>query len=75
MPKRTRGASLVVRLLRLYQRRLSPRFEGACLYTPSCSQYAVEAVEKHGPVQGIRLSASRLMRCRAPYTGGDDPVP
>jgi hypothetical protein len=44
------------------------------MYTPSCSQYAIEAIEKYGPLKGMRLSFARLLRCRPPYEGGHDPV-
>jgi hypothetical protein len=66
---------LAVRLVRWYQRRLSSRFRGACLYTPSCSAYAIDAIERFGVFRGVRLSGRRILRCRAPSRGGFDPVP
>ncbi len=65
--------------IRFYQRRLrrvaDPFNVGLCRYTPTCSVYAVEAVERHGALRGGRLAVGRLARC-APWGGtGHDPVP
>lgn len=63
-------------LIRTYQLTLSPRFShGACRYTPTCSQYALEAVEIHGVFKGSLLAARRIMRCNPLFKGGYDPVP
>ena len=62
-------------LLRLYQVFLSPFFGGACKYHPSCSNYAYEAIERHGAGPGIVLALKRLGRCRPFVPGGYDPVP
>ncbi len=67
-------AKLFLFIIRFYQVYLSAPFEGACIYTPSCSQYATEAVEKYGAWRGLKLSIRRLLRCRLPYKGGHDPV-
>ena len=68
-----RGA--LVLILRFYQAVLSPLLPAACRFEPTCSQYAVEAVQKHGPWKGLRLTALRLWRCRPGGYGGHDPVP
>jgi putative membrane protein insertion efficiency factor len=47
---------------------------GGCRFHPSCSQYAEEAVKKHGPVKGLRLAAWRVLRCHPLSKGGHDPV-
>lgn len=61
--------------IRLYQWTLSPLIGPACRYMPSCSEYAYEAIAKHGPVRGSWLAARRLCRCH-PWGGhGYDPVP
>ena len=61
--------------IRLYQRLLSPFLPPRCRYTPTCSQYAVEALRKHGPLKGLWLTLYRLLRCN-PFGGfGYDPVP
>ena len=63
-------------LIRTYQLTLSPRFShGACRYTPTCSQYALEAVEIHGVFKGSWLAFLRIMRCNPFFKGGYDPVP
>lgn len=62
-------------LIRLYQRLLSPFFRGACRHVPSCSEYAHQAIERHGVVRGTALAAVRLARCHPLGTSGYDPVP
>lgn len=64
-----------VKLIRLYQRFLSPLLPSTCRFTPSCSQYAVEAIEKHGVLKGCTLAAWRILRCNPLSKGGDDPIP
>ena len=64
----------LIYLIRLYQLYLTAPFEGACIYTPSCSQYSIEAIDKYGAWIGTKLSMKRLLRCRPPYKGGHDPV-
>jgi uncharacterized protein len=68
----TRGA---VGLIRLYQRTLSRLLPNVCRFTPSCSQYAVEAFQRHGFFRGLRLALARLARCHPWSPGGSDPVP
>lgn len=79
MASRRRSRSFACRalvaLVRFYQRRLSAAFAGMCLYQPSCSHYALEALEQHGALRGSALAGKRLARCRPPYQGGIDPVP
>jgi putative membrane protein insertion efficiency factor len=66
---------LLLATLRLYKLALSPLFPPACRFAPSCSQYAYEAVLKHGPWRGVRLAIGRLLRCNPWNPGGFDPVP
>lgn len=73
-----RGSRLVrffLSLIRLYQVEISPGRGAVCRYTPSCSSYAVEALETHGLRRGVWLSARRLVRCRPGAAGGVDLVP
>ncbi len=62
-------------LVRFYQVGLSPIFGGACRYYPSCSAYAIEALEKHGALRGSWLALRRISRCHPLRPGGFDPVP
>ena len=66
---------VVVGLLRLYQRVISPMYGPTCRFYPSCSQYALIAVERHGVLRGTALAAWRLLRCNPWNAGGVDDVP
>lgn len=66
---------LLLALIRGYQLLVSPFFPPSCRYLPTCSEYAREAVARHGPVKGAWLAVTRLLRCH-PWSGwGYDPVP
>ena len=72
--KRLFGA-LFLLLIRAYQLLLSPMLGASCRYTPTCSQYGIEAIRKHGPFKGGWLTLNRIGRCH-PWGGhGHDPVP
>jgi len=62
-------------LIRGYQRNLSPAMGATCCYTPSCSRYGYEAIERYGVVRGGWLTLRRLARCHPFCRGGYDPVP
>lgn len=62
-------------LIRAYQIILSPVFGQHCRYTPTCSTYAIEAIQHHGAIKGIWLAAKRLVSCNPWHEGGFDPVP
>ena len=63
-------------LIKTYQLTISPRFShGACRYYPTCSQYAIEAIEKLGVNKGSLLAARRILRCNPFFKGRNDPVP
>jgi hypothetical protein len=66
---------LAIALVRLYQHTLAPLYRGSCRFTPSCSEYAIEAFEKHGLVRGLTLTFRRLSRCHPFGAHGVDPVP
>jgi putative membrane protein insertion efficiency factor len=66
---------ILLTALKLYKRMLSPLFLPACRYVPTCSEYAAEAIEKHGATRGMLLAAWRLLRCHPFVKGGFDPVP
>ncbi|HEY52016.1 MAG TPA: membrane protein insertion efficiency factor YidD [Caldilineae bacterium] len=61
--------------IRFYQRFISPALGSNCIYTPSCSYYAYEAIEKHGVLRGGWLGVKRIARCHPFHEGGYDPVP
>jgi putative membrane protein insertion efficiency factor len=62
-------------LVRLYQVLVSPILPPSCRFVPSCSEYAREALLKHGVLRGIALAARRIARCHPFHPGGYDPVP
>ncbi|SHE93862.1 hypothetical protein SAMN02745117_01083 [Lampropedia hyalina DSM 16112] len=66
---------LLIALVRLYRLTLSPWLGSSCRFVPSCSVYAIEALEKHGAARGSWLTACRLARCHPFCAGGHDPVP
>jgi putative membrane protein insertion efficiency factor len=66
---------IFIGLIRFYQYAISPYLSPSCRYTPSCSQYGIEAIRKHGPMRGGWLTVKRIGRCH-PWGGhGHDPVP
>ncbi|WP_293913871.1 MULTISPECIES: membrane protein insertion efficiency factor YidD [unclassified Sphingobacterium] len=66
---------LFILLIRIYQLFISPLLGANCRYTPTCSQYGMEAIKKHGPFKGGWLAIKRILRCN-PWGGhGHDPVP
>lgn len=67
--------AVLVGPIRLYQRWISPAWPSTCRFYPSCSSYAVEALQTRGPVIGLLLTARRLVTCAPWHPGGYDPVP
>ncbi|MDD6326658.1 MAG: membrane protein insertion efficiency factor YidD [Lachnospiraceae bacterium] len=66
---------VLINLIRFYQKYLSPMKSTKCPYTPSCSQYGLEAIQKYGAVKGSILAVWRILRCNPFSRGGYDPVP
>ena len=66
---------IAILLIRAYQVLLSPLLPNACRYTPTCSQYTVEALKKYGFFKGLWLGIKRISRCRPGCGSGYDPVP
>lgn len=61
--------------IRFYQRVISPLFPPRCIYTPTCSEYARQAIVKYGALKGTYLAVRRILRCHPFHKGGYDPVP
>lgn len=68
-------AQVLIAPIRFYQRYISPLTPPACRFTPTCSQYAIEALRKHGPIKGLALAIWRILRCNPWGGSGYDPVP
>ena len=68
-------AHLAVGAARGYKRLVSPLLPPACRFMPTCSEYAADAIEKHGPLRGVWLAMRRIVRCAPWHPGGFDPVP
>jgi putative membrane protein insertion efficiency factor len=66
---------LLIQIIRFYQRFISPLMPPSCIYTPSCSNYTLEAIRKYGALRGSYLGARRILRCHPWAQGGHDPVP
>ncbi|MBR7081348.1 MAG: membrane protein insertion efficiency factor YidD [Oscillospiraceae bacterium] len=70
--------NVLLALIRFYRNRISPLTKPSCRYIPTCSQYALEAIEKYGAIKGSRLAIKRLLKCH-PFHFGEfdpyDPVP
>lgn len=67
--------TISVFLIKIYQKFLSPLLGNNCRYTPTCSQYAIEAIQKHGVIKGMLLGVWRILRCNPFSKGGFDKVP
>jgi uncharacterized protein len=65
---------LLIALLRLYKQWISPMLPTACRFQPTCSEYMLQAVERHGAVRGVSLGLRRLLKCHPFHAGGFDPV-
>ena len=66
---------LLIALLRFYKAAISPWLGANCRFVPTCSEYAMEAIEKHGALKGSWMAAGRVLRCNPFCKGGYDPVP
>lgn len=69
------AAEILILPIKFYKFAISPLLPPTCRFTPSCSQYAIEALRKHGPFKGSFLTIKRLLRCHPWGGSGYDPVP
>jgi hypothetical protein len=67
--------TLLILLIRIYQKLVSPLLPPSCRFYPSCSEYARQALDQHGAMKGVWLATKRLARCHPYHAGGFDPVP
>ncbi|HIJ64752.1 MAG TPA: membrane protein insertion efficiency factor YidD [Candidatus Hydrogenedentes bacterium] len=68
-------SSVLVAVIRVYQRWVSPMLGANCRFMPTCSHYALEAIRRHGCLRGVAFSLWRIVRCQPLCKGGYDPVP
>lgn len=67
---------VLIQIIKVYRKYISPlKGRPTCIYYPTCSQYAIEALEKYGVVKGTYLAVKRILRCHPFHKGGYDPVP
>ena len=66
---------LFIKIIKIYQRFISPFFPSSCKFSPSCSKYGIEAINKYGSVKGVFLTIKRILRCNPWSKGGYDPIP
>jgi putative membrane protein insertion efficiency factor len=66
---------LMLALIRIYRFAISPLMGDRCRFYPSCSEYAIDSLNRHGPLKGVALALRRIGRCHPWHPGGYDPVP
>jgi putative membrane protein insertion efficiency factor len=66
---------LIINIIKIYQRFISPFFPSSCKFSPSCSRYGIEAINKHGAIRGSYLTVKRVLKCNPWNNGGYDPIP
>lgn len=66
---------ILLSILKFYRKYISPLKPPTCRFTPTCSEYAIEAIEKYGAKKGGFLAIKRVLRCNPFFPGGNDPVP
>jgi putative membrane protein insertion efficiency factor len=65
---------LLIATIKTYKYAVSPMLPSSCRFTPTCSEYAVDAISKYGPLKGTSLAARRILKCNPFHEGGFDPV-
>ena len=67
--------NLLIKIIVIYRRYISPLKKPCCRFMPTCSEYAIEALRKYGVIKGLYLSVKRILKCHPFHKGGYDPVP
>ncbi|MCD6595399.1 membrane protein insertion efficiency factor YidD [bacterium] len=67
--------NILIFIIRIYRAIISPIFPPSCRFEPTCSEYSIKSIEKHGALWGIVISGWRILRCNPFVRGGEDPVP
>ena len=67
--------NLLIKIIVIYRRYISPFKKPCCRFMPTCSEYAIEALRKYGVIKGLYLSVKRILKCHPFHKGGYDPVP
>ncbi|MFB9859651.1 membrane protein insertion efficiency factor YidD [Salinicoccus siamensis] len=67
--------SILLSMIRFYQKAISPMFPPSCRFYPTCSNYSIDAVQEHGAIKGGYLAVRRILKCHPFHEGGFDPVP
>ncbi len=75
IPRTRKPSEMMIAAIRVYQREISANRPAVCRFEPSCSEYAAQAISRHGALRGARLMIGRLIRCRPGGKRGADPVP
>lgn len=65
---------IIIQLIKFYRMFISPLKPPTCRFIPTCSEYAILAIEKHGAINGLKMTASRILKCHPFHPGGYDPV-
>lgn len=65
---------IIIKIIRFYRKNISPRTSPKCRYIPTCSEYAIEAIERYGALKGGIMSLWRILKCNPFSTGGFDPL-
>ena len=66
---------IFINIIKIYQRFISPFFPSSCKFSPTCSKYGIEAINKYGPLKGGFITIKRILRCNPWSKGGYDPIP
>lgn len=67
--------TVILYMMRFYQKAISPMFPPSCRFYPTCSNYGIEAVQEHGALKGSFMAVKRILKCHPFHPGGYDPVP